>query len=349
MTETVAWRRSVLISLGLLILTSALLALLAVRWYNHNLQAVGPESSPSVEFAVSPPADLDQIASDLQAAGLIRSQTAFRLYVQLRSYDHRFSQGRFRLDAGMSVAELVSRLISPPDQGISITILPGQNLQELVDSLERQGFSRQVAKQAIDIDRWRDRPLVSQIPEGGSLEGYIFPETFFVSDFSLASAERLIGLSLAELEHQLTASRLAALERQGLNPHQALTVASIVELEVPGDQDRRSVAQVFLSRLQAGMRLGSDITFFYASEITGQPAHPGLDHPYNTRLYAGLPPGPVSNVSQSSLLAVIDPAPTEYLYFLTGDDGRTYFNRTLEGHNQDRRDHCRQLCQLPGG
>jgi UPF0755 protein len=125
---------------------------------------------------------------------------------------------------------------------------------------------------------------------------------------------------------------------------QAITLASIVEKEVSNGNDRRQVAQVFLLRLQKKMVLGSDVTYIYAAAITGQTASPDLDSPYNTRKYLGLPPGPISNVSDSSLDAVAYPADGDYLYFVAGDDGKTYFSHTEAEHERLAAEHCIKLC-----
>jgi UPF0755 protein len=86
------------------------------------------------------------------------------------------------------------------------------------------------------------------------------------------------------------------------------------------------------------------VTVFYAASVTGQKASLSLDSPYNTYKYPGLPPGPISNVTKSALEAVAHPANTDYLYFVAGDDGKTYFSHTIEEHEQLTKEHCKQLC-----
>src|SRR5690606_152079 len=113
--------------------------------------------------------------------------------------------------------------------------------------------------------------------------------------------------------------------------------------------DKPQVAQVFLKRYQIGMPLGADPTAFYAAIVHG--ADPkdvgvGFDSPYNTRLHAGLPPGPIGNVAENSLKAVAFPAETDWLYFVAGDDGKTHFSKTLQEHEALTRQYCTQLCGL---
>jgi len=125
----------------------------------------------------------------------------------------------------------------------------------------------------------------------------------------------------------------AAFAAEGLTLHQGLTLASIVEREVNKPADRPIVAQIFLKRFHMGMPLGSDVTTQYASDLAGMAFNLNLDSPYNTRKNAGLPPGPICSPGLGSLDAVAHPAATDYLYFLAGSDGVTYYANTLAEHN----------------
>jgi UPF0755 protein len=148
------------------------------------------------------------------------------------------------------------------------------------------------------------------------------------------------------MQLQLTPEIRQAISEKGLTLHQAATLASIIEKEVSdSDQyDRPQAAQVFLKRYKDGMLLQSDPTAIYGALRDGKKPSLSYDSPYNTYLYAGLPPGPISNVSASSLKAVAFPAQTDWLYFVAGDDGKTYFSKTLEKHNELIEKHCKELC-----
>jgi len=94
------------------------------------------------------------------------------------------------------------------------------------------------------------------------------------------------------------------------------------------------------------MPLGSDVTAYYGSVAAGQKPSLTYDSPYNTLQHKGLPPGPISNVSQSSLNAVANPSNTDWLYFVAGDDGNTYFSHTIEEHEALTKQYCHKLCNL---
>jgi UPF0755 protein len=106
------------------------------------------------------------------------------------------------------------------------------------------------------------------------------------------------------------------------------------------------IAQVFYLRLAQSMPLGSDVTYQYIADRTGVARDPDLDSPYNTRRYAGLPPGPIATPGLKALLAVANPAQTDYLYFLSGDDDITYFGRTFQEHEANIKNHCQEKCQI---
>ena len=140
--------------------------------------------------------------------------------------------------------------------------------------------------------------------------------------------------------------------KQGLSLFEGITLASIVQRETlspAGDEpteDQRMVAQVFLNRLNSGMNLGSDVTYQYIADKLNIARDPTLDNPYNTRVYRGLPPGPISSPSLSALRSVTNPIDNNYLYFLSGDDDITYFATTNYEHEQNIKNHCQKKCLI---
>jgi UPF0755 protein len=146
------------------------------------------------------------------------------------------------------------------------------------------------------------------------------------------------------MEKQLTPDLRTAFANEGLSTYQGIILASMVEQEANKTADRQQVAQVFLSRLKQNMTLGSDVTAFYGAILAGQAKSTKYDSPYNTLIYKGLPPTPISNVSAVSLQAAAHPASTDWLYFVAGDDGTIYFSKTYEEHQQLIDQYCHKLC-----
>lgn len=197
-----------------------------------------------------------------------------------------------------------------------------------------------------------DFEFLKERPVGASLEGYLYPETyeFYATDTVEAVLKRfLAGMQLVISENSLEEKYA----EHGLTLFQGITLASIVQKEAaPGEQAK--VAQVFYSRLNYGWRLGSDVTVSYALDVIDperliykdNAAALTINSCYNTRLYAGLPCGPIANPGSSALLAAAEPSDTAYLFFLTGDDGLMYYSYTEAEHNQNIYLHCQVLCNV---
>ena len=195
-----------------------------------------------------------------------------------------------------------------------------------------------------------DFDFLKSRPEGASLEGYLYPETH--NFYATATVEDILKTFLAAMDEVISSNNLEArYSERGLSLNDGIILASIVQKE-SASPDMPTVAQVFLTRLDYGWRLGSDVTVSYALDIvdpdrttyTDNAAALLVDSCYNTRLYTGLPCGPIDNPGLSALLAVAEPSDTAYLYFLTGDDGLMYYSYTEAEHFQNIRSHCQVLC-----
>lgn len=306
----------------------------AVAWYQWALAPRDAAAKTYQHFVVEAGEGASVIGRNLEAAGLIRSAVVFSIYVDRVGAKEGLQAGAYALSPHMPVSEIAESIRDGKTSDRDVTILPGMTLRDLWDddgdgSLVRQGYGRRALQVA--LTQQYDHPLLSTKPAGMDLEGYVFPETYRVSGGS--TAEELVTESLDELyravqKHDIE-SRLTA---KGLSLHQGVTLASIIQREVSDEAEQRQVAQVFLKRLAEGMELGSDPTFIYAAERDGKTPTISYDSPYNTRRYKGVPPGPIGTFNLSALLAVVDPAPGDYLYFAAGDDHVTRFARTLEEH-----------------
>ncbi len=232
----------------------------------------------------------------------------------------------------------------------NFTILPGETISEIRQKLIGLGYTAtevDVALQAsYDFDFLKGRP------DNATLEGYLYGETHeFYRD---TTVKEIIETFLKGMGKVIEENNLVShYDAQGLSLYEGITLASVVQKEAP-TPEMPTVAQVFLSRLSYGIPLGSDVTVSYAINqvdperqiyIDNQTALT-VDSCYNTRLYAGLPCGPISNPGLSALLAVAEPSDTSYLYFLTGDDGMMYYSYTETEHIQNAYSHCQHLCNI---
>ncbi|QQS18661.1 endolytic transglycosylase MltG [Candidatus Saccharibacteria bacterium] len=312
------------------------------RGYQADLKPVGGSRTETVTIAQGE--TVQGIAKKLKAASLIRSETAFQYYARFHKVSSYLQAGSYEISQTQGIPEIVSQMTHGKVATTLVTILPGKRLDQIRQSLINQGFSESQVDTALAPSQYENNPLFVGKPNGNNLEGYLYPETF--QRTATTSAKDIVNQSLLQMQKQLTPSIRKGIERQGLTVYEGLTVASIVEQEVSNQDERALAAQVFLKRINIGMPLGSDPTAFYGSILAGKGRDVSFDSPYNTRIRNGLPPTPIGNVSRSSLEAVANPAATDWLFFVSGDDGKTYFSKTLAEHEALTAKYCITLCQL---
>lgn len=313
----------------------------ARRYYFDNLKAVS-NSQTTVNVTIPKGSSLTQVAEILKDKQLIRNTWAFQQYVRNKGLQDKILAGTYAMKPSQDVPAIVEIITEGMITSKLVTITPGQRIDQIEQTLVNAGFSPESVKIALDPAQYADHPALVDKPAEASLEGYIFPESF--QKTAESTPQQVITAALDEMQRRLTPERRAAFVRQGLSAHEAVVLASIVEREVSAGTDRTQVAQVFLRRLRMPMRLESDATAGYGAILVNQEPTLTFDSDYNTYLYDGLPPGPISNVSEASLQAVAQPATTDWLYFVSGDDGNTYFSKTLQEHEALTRQHCKKLC-----
>ena len=306
-----------------------------------------------VKFTVADGESKAIIANNLEQSGLIKNSFVFKTYVQLFKSDVNLKSGTYTLNKGLSVDEIIDKLAKGvvDENTFSFTILPGENIFDIKAKLIKQGYSGADVEAAFNADY--DFDFLKNRPAGATLEGYLFGETHeFYTDTPVKDIIKQYLEGMGEVIKQNNLE--AEYAKRGLSLFEGITLASIVQKEA-SSPEQPTVAQVFLTRLENGMALGSDVTVSYALDV----ANPNRDRDhddnatalavescYNTRVNRGLPCGPISNPGLSALLAVANPSDTSYLYFLTGDDGLMYYSYTESEHNQNIYSHCQELCNV---
>ena len=232
------------------------------------------------------------------------------------------------------------------------TIRPGETIYEIKDALVEVGYDKTEVDAAFAADY--DFAFLQGRPEGATLEGYLFGETY--NFYKTDSVEAILTKYLEEMGAVIEENDLEAkYAERGLTLFEGITLASVVQSETGALTDEMpTVAQVFYSRLANDISLGSDVTVSYALDTVDPDRETYQDNEaalsvnscYNTRINRGLPCGPISNPGLSALLAVANPAETSYLYFLTGDDGLMYYSSTEAEHLQNISLHCADLCNV---
>jgi len=313
-------------------------------WFWWGTNAYDASDNTVQTVTVYPGASDTAISNLLYGRGLMKSTMAYRLYLRLMGLQGKMQAGTYEIAPAMSVAEIARKFSKGEVLTSVLTILPGQRLSQIEERFLSAGFSEREVDDALNAQSYKDHPALVSKPSQANLEGYLHAESF---QFTSATPLRTIVKSSLDLTAALfTEDIKRGLVEQGLTLYQALILASIIEQEVHDPEVKPKVAQVFLRRLAIGMELGSDVTAYYGASLLGVAEAVSVDTPYNTRMHSGWPPGPISNISASSLQAVARPATTDYLYFVAGDDGVTYFSRTLAEHEDMKEQHCKVLCQM---
>lgn len=335
------WLGRVVTAVGILLALLVVATLAIWRFYSVNLKPLSSHSAPQT-ITVDAGATPRQIANLLHDHKLIRSAWTFEAYVRHEGVGSDLQAGTYSLSAAQSVPDMVAQLTHGKVNTELVTILPGQRLDQIRESLINDGFSEADVDAALQPSAYENNAALVDKPVGNTLEGYLYPDSF--QRTSATKATTVVQESIAEMQSHLTPDLRAAFAKEGLSTYQGIILASIVSQEVSRQADRAQAAQVFLKRISVGMPLGSDVTAMYGSRLAGQGTSLTYDTPYNTLIHTGLPPSPISNVDDSSLQAVAHPANTDWLFFVAGDDGVTHFSHTLEEHQALTQQYCHKLC-----
>jgi UPF0755 protein len=270
------------------------------------------------------------VAERLEQAGAIRSPMGFVGLSLIRGSLRSLRAGEYEIPRGASTVDIVTLLESGRMRQHPVLHPEGASVAELARTLENEQLAR-----AADIVKTAADPafLRAQEIEGPSAEGYLFPDTYhFVRGLT---PEQILGRMIQRMQAKLTPEIRARADARRLSIQELLTLASIIEREAVVREERRVISAVFWNRLRLGMPLQADPTVQFAVGRERRAltrADLMTEHPYNTYLNPGLPPGPIASPGLDAIEAALDPAPVKYLYFVKKTDQRHYFSMTVEEH-----------------
>ena len=297
-----------------------------------------------IPFSVQPGESAAAIAERLAAQHLVSEARLIHYYLRYTGFDNHIEAGDFILRQTMTVVEIASALSDARDREISVRVFEGWRLEQVAEAFSANPTLSLSKEEFIALaDPNGARPgsyaFMGDIPPGASLEGFLFPDTYFFRPG--ATASEAIHKMLANFDAKLPADYRASVTAHGLNLYQAITLASLVEREAVVDDERPVITSDILNRLVVGQPLEIDATVQYALGAPDNwwPPVSGLDfraiaNPYNTYYVTGLPPGPIANPGLNSILAAAHPSDTQYLYYraLCDGSGRHAFAATYEEH-----------------
>ncbi len=301
-------------------------------------------NAPTVIISVEEGENAGEIGAKLEDAGVIQSGRLFTVLAALMGLGSDLESGDYEFSLGETALSAVRRISQGRTAAFGITIREGLRLEEVAELLEGENIVSAGEFMAA-LNQPYQATFFAALPEGASLEGFLFPATY---NFALAiDASEIVQRLVDAFDERYRESLQAPLASSGLTLLEAVTLASIIEREAVVPEDRPMIAAVFLNRLQLGIALQADPTVQYA--IAADPtsveqfgwwkldlaeADLALQSPYNTYVFPGLPPAPIANPGLDSLLAAVQPAATNFLYFVACQDGSGshIFAETLEQH-----------------
>ena len=326
-------RRSRLGPAGLLLLALAAAAA-AGAWYVAGVlnAPAGPPGPPRV-VEVTPGRPFAAVARDLEAAGVVRDGRLLAWYARLTGRASRLKAGEYEFPADVTPRQVLARLVRGEIRQHKVTVPEGYTVREVAALLAAEGL----AQEAAFVDRAQDAAFARGLGvPADRLEGYLAPDTYrFVRGLSPGA---ILEAMVAQYRANVPPALLEEAARQGFAEHQLVTLASIVEKETGQADERPLVAAVFRNRLRRSMPLQSDPTVIYGMpEFHGNLRKVDLLRwsPYNTYRIRGLPPGPIANPGRAAIEAVVRPAPVDYLFFVSRNDGTHVFARTLAEHERN--------------
>ncbi len=310
----------------LLLITLLIIVLpVAYSYYNYALNLPGSSDETPVNFAVEQGQSVEEIAKNLESEGLVRSAALFRLYTVLSDLSSNLQAGEYQIPQNLNLKE-VADLLRHGTFEEKPTFIEGWRREEYANEISKLK-SQNSNLNAVDFLR-----------ESEGLEGYLFPDTYFVSKETTAA--ELVRMMRENFENRIKEDEV---DLQGLTLDEVVNIASIVEREVRLAEDKPVVAGILIKRFLNGWALQADATIQYAlgyqkdgwwkKNLILEDLE--IDSPYNTYLVPGLPPAPICNPGLESLETALNPTETDYWYYVSDSEGQTHFSVTNEEHNEN--------------
>jgi UPF0755 protein len=323
------------IILGSLVLGAVVILASVSLYFNHYLNTAASKDNKEIEFTIYKGEGVRTIAKNLEENKLIKNDFPLLVYLKLTGHAADLKAGLYKLSTTNTPLEVVDILTKGKVASRKITIPEGWDDEDIAKYLEEQGIVKKDDFIAATKEKY-DYDFLAGQPEGSGVEGFLFPDTYQIPYH--ADSKYIINKMLENFDKRLGSDVRSAISGSKYNIYQTVTLASIVEREVSKPEDRKTVAGIFLARLDEGQALQSDVTlqYIYGKEKkTFTYDETTVESLYNTYKYRGLPYGPICNPGLESINAVLNPSLTDFRYFLAAD-GKTYYSKTFEEHEANK-------------
>lgn len=307
--------------------------IIGLLWYLFCHFMAPGQGSVVCDISFPPGSGIRKLAKELKAGGVIRSSWHFVLMTRLRGDAQRLKAGDYRFSDDMTPARILGKVVSGEGDYRKFTLPEGYSVYQAAELLDQKGYFKRDAF----LEKCRDKSLLARLglDVDTSAEGYLYPATYNLSKGG--SEEQLLEQMVAQFNKAYAAIREGEGAQQRFSRHEIITLASIIEKEAVSADEKPLISSVFHNRLRIGMPLQSDPTAVYGVRaFSGKVSKADIQRPssYNTYLNKGLPPGPIGNPGMDAVRAAINPAKTDYLYFVARLDGTHQFSRNLAEHNR---------------
>ncbi|MEO6392964.1 MAG: endolytic transglycosylase MltG [Pyrinomonadaceae bacterium] len=316
-----------------LVLLLVVVAGVSMYWANRSLRIPRTHAFAGQYVEIPRGTAPAEIINRLSAKGIIGNTWPVLLYLKYSGAGSRLKAGEYKFPSPITALEVIHRLEEGEDRLDRFTVIEGWSRFEIAAALAKQPFFH-IKEDAAFALLSNPGPIQDVDPMADNLEGYLYPDTYFLPQGT--TAEQAVALMIKRFHQEWKPEYTARAEELHLTPRQIATVAALIETEAKLDEDRPLISSVIYNRLKTDMPLGIDSAIIYASKLAGKWKNDGkvyksdLDRqsPYNTRLNRGLPPGPIASFSRESLRAALYPAQTEYLFYVrepSRNDGKHNF------------------------
>lgn len=268
----------------------------------------------------------------LDKAGLIKNRLFFHNLAVIKRARLKIRSGEYEFNTSITPWTMIDKLKRGEIKQYPVLIREDLSMQEIAEILD----SKRLISKEIFFELARDKEFLESLNiNADSIEGYLFPDTYYFN--RSMNTRRIMKKMVDTFREKVTQEMIMKANSMGLNEHQFVTFASLIGKESGNNSEKPFIAAVFYNRMKKGMRLQSDPTAVYdMDDFQGKvlKSHLKRKSPYNTYLIKGLPPGPIANPGLDSLKAVLNPAPVDYIYFVSKNDGTHNFSSSLAEHNQ---------------
>ncbi|HHX58181.1 MAG TPA: endolytic transglycosylase MltG [Candidatus Moranbacteria bacterium] len=327
-------------------------------WWKTEREAFNSVASNSniiVDFEAREGDGSTEVGEELQKAGLIKHRWYFYYYVWKTKTDSKLQAGTYELSPNMKIEEIVNKMTRGEVKlkTVKLVVPEGFNNQKIIKLLKEKKPELAERFQELAMCQCLNQPdcecdsfsqkfdFIKQLPKGVNLEGYLFPDTYFIEESD--TAESLMAKFLTNFERKINQDLLSLIKKQKKDLHEVLTMASIVEREANNEIDRKLVAGILWRRIQEDMPLQVDATLSYIlgeDRVKYYNKDIKADSLYNTYTHKGLPPGPIANPGMEAILDTLNPEKSDYLFFLSdAQTGEMVYAATIQEQEQNKKKH----------